>query len=56
MNLIANTKLMLTKCKDCLGCNQLEIETFRGNDKCKNYRCGVTLDETRLKEHEGVGK
>jgi hypothetical protein len=47
MNYIANAKLMLTRCKDCLGCNRLELENFKGNDKCKNYLKGVSEVEKR---------
>ena len=28
----------LTLCSKCLGCNKLEMQTFKGINKCDNYR------------------
>ena len=42
MNYLANARLMLTKCRDCLGCNLLENENFRGDNNCRNFRNGVS--------------
>lgn len=47
MNRIADMRLMLSKCKDCLGCNRLEQENFGGDNKCKNYRKGVSEDDKK---------
>ena len=44
MNYIANARLMLTKCRDCLGCNRLEDEKFTGDNKCLNYRKAILED------------
>ena len=43
MNYMANARLMLTKCGNCLGCNRLENENFRGDSKCKNYRSSDSM-------------
>lgn len=32
-------------CKKCLGCNQLELETFTGRYKCENYVKGVKNEQ-----------
>ena len=62
MNYIANARLMLTKCRDCLGCNRLEDEKFTGDNKCLNYRlkyrqfcgaCGQKLNWESEVEHDG---
>ena len=53
MNYAANAKLMLTKCRDCLGCNRLEDENFAGDDKCNSYRRGIAdAEKIRLKKEE----
>ena len=49
MNYIANARLMLTKCRDCLGCNLLENENFRGDNNCRNFRNGVSKDEKSIR-------
>ena len=49
MNYIANARLMLTKCSDCLGCNLLENENFRGDNNCRNFRNGVSKDEKSIR-------
>ena len=62
MNYIANARLMLTKCRDCLGCNLLENENFRGDNNCRNFRNGVSKDEKSIRmwgvnrEHEMDGR
>ena len=38
MAAIDKAALALTQCWTCLGCNQLEDESFRGDDTCQNYR------------------
>ena len=49
MNYIANARLMLTKCRDCLGCNLLENENFLGDNNCRNFRNGVSKDEKSIR-------
>ena len=49
MNYLANARLMLTKCRDCLGCNLLENENFRGDNNCRNFRNGVSKDEKSIR-------
>lgn len=62
MNYLANARLMLTKCRDCLGCNLLENENFRGDNNCRNFRNGVSKDEKSIRmwgvnrEHEMDGR
>ena len=62
MNRIADMRLMLTKCRDCLGCNLLENKNFRGNNNCRNFRNGVSKDEKSIRmggvnsEHEMDGR
>lgn len=38
MAAIDKAALALTQCWNCAGCNRLENETFRGDNKCKRYR------------------
>jgi hypothetical protein len=38
MAAIDKAALALTQCWNCLGCNLLEEDDFRGNPTCKNYR------------------
>jgi len=38
MAAIDKAALALTQCWTCLGCNQLEDESFRGDGTCQNYR------------------
>lgn len=33
--------LQLTQCRTCAGCQRQEDDTFRGDDKCTNYRKAV---------------
>ena len=56
MNRIADMRLMLSKCKDCLGCNRLEQENFGGDNNCKNYRKGVTEAEKNKMREEQMQK
>jgi hypothetical protein len=62
MNYIANARLMLTKCRDCLGCNRLEDEKFTGDNKCLNYRKAILEDGKSIRmwgvnrEHEVDGR
>lgn len=35
-------------CYTCLGCNKLEIEQFRGTNKCENYVRGETNDNQKI--------
>jgi len=32
-------------CKKCYGCNQLELETFKGKYKCENFVDGGKEDD-----------
>ena len=34
-----------TICKNCLGCNKLEISYFKGLYKCKNFISGKTTSK-----------
>lgn len=62
MNRLANARLMLTKCRDCLGCNRLEDEKFTGDNKCLNYRKAILEDGKSIRmwgvnrEHEVDGR
>ena len=38
MGVVDQAALVLTQCHKCAGCNRLEQESFRGDDKCQNYR------------------
>lgn len=33
-----NIDYRLTLCNKCLGCNKLEQQSFKGTNKCDNYR------------------
>jgi len=33
----SNYQKLEGKCKDCIGCNRLELEDFKGIWRCKNY-------------------
>jgi hypothetical protein len=48
MSAVDDARLMLTQCRDCLGCNRLEDETFRGSDECK-----VSVKDETVKHKEG---
>lgn len=37
-------------CRNCLGCNQLELETFKGVFKCENYIRGTNDLQNRWKD------
>jgi predicted Fe-S protein YdhL (DUF1289 family) len=47
MNYMANARLMLTKCRYCLGCNRLEDENFRGNNNCRNFRNSISQKDEK---------
>ncbi len=38
MGVVDKAALALTQCIKCAGCDRLENENFRGDDKCQNYR------------------
>jgi len=38
MGVVDKAALALTQCWKCLGCNRLEDENFRGDNKCQTYR------------------
>jgi len=38
MAAIDKAALALTQCHNCMGCNRLDDEGFRGDDTCQNYR------------------
>jgi ferredoxin len=46
MGMVDSARLMLTQCRGCLGCNRLEDDNFRGDDKCKS----VIQDKTEAKD------
>lgn len=56
MNYIANARLMLTKCRYCLGCNRLEDENFRGDSKCRNFRNGISQKDEKSIRMWGVNR
>lgn len=41
-------RLLVLKCRNCLGCNQLEIETFRGDIKCINHKDALMVERKGL--------
>lgn len=56
MNHIANARLMLTKCRYCLGCNRLEDENFQGNNNCRNFRNGISQKDEKSIGMWGVNR
>ena len=56
MNYMANARLMLTKCRYCLGCNRLEDENFRGNNNCRNFRNGISQKDEKSIRMWGVNR
>lgn len=56
MNYIANARLMLTKCRDCLGCNLLENKNFRGDKNCRNFRNGISQKDEKSIRMWGVNR
>jgi hypothetical protein len=38
MSVVDKARLALTQCWWCAGCNRLEQEDFRGDDKCQGFR------------------
>ncbi len=52
-------KFILSKCKDCLGCNRLENRYFPGVMKCEYYRDARGDDFEKLqygKQRDGLRK
>lgn len=58
MAAINKATLALTKCWSCLGCNRLEDENFRGDEKCQSYRKATAdvLVERRHDKSEQLGQ
>ncbi len=58
-NGLAKAKYILSKCKDCLGCNRLEDRFFPGLMKCEYYRDarGDVFEKYQYgKQRDGVRK
>jgi len=57
MAAIDKTALALTQCWNCVGCNRLQDEKFRGDNACKNYRKAdlTTRCERRYGEQQEMG-
>jgi hypothetical protein len=55
MAAIDKAALALTQCWKCAGCNRLEDESFRGDDKCRNYRKAVNDASTTKPNGESSG-
>jgi hypothetical protein len=54
MAAIDKAALALTQCWNCLGCNLLKDETFRGDPSCQNYRKADA--ETMIRRRGGEDK
>lgn len=44
-----NYKELTGKCKNCGGCNRLELENFRGVYRCENY---IEIERRNQREEE----
>ncbi len=38
------------KCKQCLGCNLLELETFKGKYRCENFIDGGKTNDLCIRD------
>jgi hypothetical protein len=54
MAAIDKAALALTQCWTCLGCNRLEDDVFRGDNKCKADV--ATLVERKYGEQQEIGE
>jgi len=50
MAAIDKAALALTQCWRCLGCERMESESFRGDDKCQSY---IKADAATLIQRRG---
>ena len=48
MSMIDKAKLQLTKCAKCLGCSRLDNDSFRGDDRCMQFK-SAKVDVEALK-------
>lgn len=47
---------LIGKCKQCLGCNQLELETFKGKYRCDNFIYGGKTNEIQVYNRHKTAK
>lgn len=56
---VIKAKFILSKCKDCLGCNRIENRLFPGVIKCNYYRDARGYDLEKLQhgqQRNGIRK
>lgn len=44
-------KELTDKCKKCLGCNKLELETFRGKYRCEDFISGEKYEQIQKQKN-----